>query len=798
MNNLEKYHEQVIGQEFVSFETPPEPEGQSVSNLIAGILHHWPLVLVTFVVICAIGIPAVWFLIEPQYLATASIRVAPIIPNVLFSDKDSERVMPMYENFKTDQARLITADQRVLQRAADDLSGKGLKFFEKRGPLSEKAVGLVKALRQVVGEKIIATVFPEKPADPIEVLRQAITKKIITAIPVGRSELININIESSDPKEAEQIATSFRMAYMAIEGSRSSQGEDQKLQLLENQRRVYAERLQIQSESLRQLAEEYGSVELTQRQDIMIQRVAVLQELATKLDTDKVLLEIKIELLEKTKDGTTLQKALLERRHTFVQNDILIRMLTERIAELEEELISAGQILSDDNPKLKQRAELLDAFEAKIEEHREKVEKTFNESVAEEISENREAELADAKLELQGLIAQRDILQAKIDKEDINTIELGRKQLAIVEQQEQLALTKEVLVTIRRRIQQMEMERKRPARVSVPYETTVVPVPGKRVKYTIALMFGGMACGMLLAFLKDKADLRLHTLNDVTKCIGIRIIGTTTSSHTVKPALLPEQIAEDFQTIRTNLGLLDGEGIPNKLVVTSPGIREGKTTFAINLATSLSRSGKKVLLIDGDLRKPDIARLLNLPKVSKGLQDVLLGKEFNQVVYSIPSTGLDVLASDSHGGMDAYELIASPIARRRINELSEKYDHVIIDTPPVLVCADALIWAKFGDAVILTSFAGKTTTPELRKAQERLTQIDARVLGTVLSNVQVEESYSHRGYGYYAQNAQSRKNVKRARRKLLDLVQDIEVNTDDSGVSRENLSSEDYLRDSNS
>ena len=783
MNDLEKYRDQVIGQELVTFETPPEPEGQSISNLIAGVLHHWLLVLVTFVVICAIGIPAVWFLIEPQYRATASIRVAPIIPNILFSDMDSERVMPMYENFKTDQARLIAADQRVLQWVADDLSGKGLKFFEKRGPLPEKAVGLVKTLRQAVGEKIFNTVFPEKPADPIEVLRQAITKKIITAIPVGRSELININMVNSDPKEAEQIATSFRTAYMAVEGSKSSQGKDQKLQLLENESGVFEKRLKQQREDLRILAQEYGTVELTPRQEMMLQRVAVLQGLATKIDADKILLEIKIELLEKTKDRTFLQKALLERRYTFVQNDILVQMLTERIAQLEEELISAGQILSDDNPKLKQRTELLEVFKAKLEENREKVEKTFDESITEELSENREAELADAKLELQGLIAQREILQAKIDKEDIETIELGRKQLDIGELQERIALTKEVYDTILRRIQQMEMERKRPARISVPYETTVVSVPSKRIKYTIALMFGGMACGMLLAFLKDKADLRLHTLNDVTKCIGIRIIGTTTSSHTVKPALLPEQIAEDFQTIRTNLGLLDGEGIPNKLVVTSPGIQEGKTTFAINLATSLSRSGKKVLLIDGDLRKPDIARLLNLPKVSKGLQDVLLGREFDQVVYSIPSTGLDVLASDSHGGMDAYELIASPIARQRINELSEEYDHVIIDTPPVLVCTDALIWAKFGDAVILTSFAGKTTTPELRKAKERLTQIDVRVLGTVLNNVQVEESYSHRGYGYYTQNAQSRKNVKRARRKLLDLVQDIEVNANDFRAS---------------
>ena len=265
MNDLEKYHDQVIGQELVSFETPPEAEGQSISNLIAGILHHWPLVLVTFVVICAIGIPAVWFLIELQYRATASIRVAPIIPNVLFSDKDSERVMPMYENFKTDQARLITADQRVLQRVADDLSDKGLKFFEKRGPLPGKAVGLVKILRQAIGEKIIAIVLPEKAVDPIEVLRQAITKEIITVIPVGRSELININMVSSDPEEAVQIASSFRMAYMAVEGRSATQDQDSKLGVLEYERGEYEGKLKLQREDLRRLAEEYGSVELTPR-----------------------------------------------------------------------------------------------------------------------------------------------------------------------------------------------------------------------------------------------------------------------------------------------------------------------------------------------------------------------------------------------------------------------------------------------------------------------------------------------------------------------------------------------------
>jgi succinoglycan biosynthesis transport protein ExoP len=369
------------------------------------------------------------------------------------------------------------------------------------------------------------------------------------------------------------------------------------------------------------------------------------------------------------------------------------------------------------------------------------------------------------KKQLEQTQAQEDEIRRLLAQEDAETIDLGQKNLAIQDSQDQLALTKEMYDTISRRIQEVKMDLKRPARIYIGSNAQIAQVLDKRAKYTVALAFGAMALGFLLAFLKEKADRSLRTPDDVARHIGLRIIGTTTSTHTIKPARLPELVAGDYQAIRANLGLLEGEGMPRKLVVTSPGMQEGKTTFAVNLAISTSKSGKKVLLIDGDLRNPNIASLLGLPKGSRGLQDVLLGKPLRDAIYSM--NGLDILAADSGNISDAFELLAASVTEQRLNEIAREYDHVIIDTAPVLAFADALVWAKVVDGVILTCFAGQTTGPNLTKARQRLMQINANVIGTVLSNVELDDSYHPYGYHYYSRGSRSRARVRRTRRKML-------------------------------
>jgi capsular exopolysaccharide synthesis family protein len=736
VNDLERYEGQQIVQEVARFEGPAEPESGSTLNLIVPILRRWRIVLLIFFLICAMSIPAVWLLMKPTYAATAAIHVAPIIPSILFSDRDSEGVMPMYRNFMNTQAELIRSNQ-VLQRVVDDLADKRLMFFEEAG-------------------------------NPVTALREALINGDITVATYRYSELISVSMEDQNPAEAEKIVNAFVRAYMATEVSKEAQGGDHKLVVLESERKVLANKWQGQRETIRQMGEEYGSVTLTDRQNMMLGRVANIQAELTNIQTQKIALEAKVQLLEKAQEQGIELENLLKLRHEFTNADLTVQALTGNIAQLEQDLIAAEQTLAPTNPELKHKAELLQAMKVRLEEKRQEVAKDFDDLMSVELARSNEDQLDGAKVELEQIAKYEKRLQDMLNKEDAEAIEIGRKQLTIQDLQEQLGLTKELYDTVRRRIQMLEMERKRPGRISVAYYANVAPVRNKRLKYTAVLMFGGLGCGMFLAFLMGKADRSLYTPDDVVKRVGVRIIGTTTHADYVDRLKLPQQLADDYQTIRANLGLLDGGRIPRKLVVTSPGIREGKTTFAINLATSMAKAGCKVLLVDGDLRKPDIARLLNLPKGSRGLQEVLFGREFEDVVCSsMSSVCLEVLPADRRNSADAVELLAQPRTHELLETISRKYDHVIIDTPPILAFPDTLLWAKMSDAVILTTFAGNTVDADLREALERLRQMKVKVLGTILHSVRVHHSYNRYGYGYYENRTADKSSHKKTDKTML-------------------------------
>ena len=717
MNDIKRVPEgQIISAEVTEYGTSAWHNESNSINLAQSIRRHLRKFITVFLLIAIGGTAAIWFIVKPVYESIGAIRVSPIVPNILFSDRDSEQVIPNYVNFMNTQAELIGSFQ-VLNRASDDLKTKNITL-----------IGI----------------------DPFLFLRDSLSNRILVIEPAKKTELIRIVLKSKEPKEGEQIVNAIIRAYMSVEVSNSARGGDEKLSVLDEEYRTLSEKMQKQRKIVRQMAEEFGTSALTGRQDMMLGQVTMLQSELTRVLTQKMSLEAQIEMLEKAEEQTIPLDKVLAMKNDLLSKDIQLQSLSSQISQLEQALIVANQTMTNENPEIKRRSQLLENMKAKLKDRQDQLTMSFNDMLTQETARNRDYKLKESKAELGRTNVYEQKLREALSKHNVETIELGRKQLAMQDQKEQFALTEEMYNAVRRRIQELEMERKRPARISVAFNADSMLAKDKRPKFMAVNVFGAGFLAMMLVMLIDKFDRRVHTPEDITRKLGLRMLGTTVSSEKVDRNLLPAVTADDYQTIRANLGLFNDEKIPHIMVVTSARPQEGKTTFCINLASSMAKAGTRVLLIDGDMRKPDIGKMLNIDTGHNALRKLLLGyATLDESVWPMPAVGLDVLVSSDNDVYDAFELLTRTQTVSRLKAVAANYEHVIIDTPPMLAVPDAMIWAKMADAVVLAGFAGQTQGPDIQKAKERLDQIGVKILGAVLNSVHVGSSYNQYGYGYY-------------------------------------------------
>ena len=220
-------------------------------------------------------------------------------------------------------------------------------------------------------------------------------------------------------------------------------------------------------------------------------------------------------------------------------------------------------------------------------------------------------------------------------------------------------------------------------------------------------------------------------------------------------------IAEAYRTLRTNIQFSNIDGDLKLLCVTSSGPGEGKTTTSTNLAETFAQSGNRVLIIDGDLRKPRVHKVFNL-RNSRGLTNVLSGQNMIEEVTQFAGSDITVITSGPIPPNPS-ELLGSQKMKDIMTQLKQLYDVIIIDAPPVGVVTDAAILSTIVDGTILVVASGKTEIDGAKRAKQLLENVGARIIGVVMTMMPVSKK-GYYGYQYYSYEEQVETQKKRRRR----------------------------------
>jgi polysaccharide biosynthesis transport protein len=217
------------------------------------------------------------------------------------------------------------------------------------------------------------------------------------------------------------------------------------------------------------------------------------------------------------------------------------------------------------------------------------------------------------------------------------------------------------------------------------------------------------------------------------------------------PSETVSSIVEAYRMLRTSV-LLSTAGTPPKtILITSSQPGEGKTTTAVNTAVSLSQLGSSILLIDADLRRPAVHKTFRIPG-NRGIKNYLSSN--TPIEDLIVDVGVPNLALLPCGPIppNPAELISSERMKDLIRTLSEKYDHIIIDSPPLISVTDPVILSTLVDGAILVVHAGRSTRDLVRRARQELSGVGAKIFGVVLNNVDIKKE-GYNDYYYYRYNS---------------------------------------------
>jgi polysaccharide biosynthesis transport protein len=751
---LERLHPGLL-EPYQSVEAEEGPDLRAYWRIISK--RRWTILaslLVTITVVVIVTIKQ-----KPIYSADALLEIEKENPNIL-TVKELFQLENVSDNYLETQYKLLRSES-IAKRV-----------------ISELHLDQVKEFNPPKGEWLWEN---RNPTDPTQVLPvdadtgQTVLRRFedrLSVEPVRRSRLVQVSFESQDPQLAAKAVNALASNYIQENLESRWEAAQKASEWLSQQLQSFKAKLEKSEDDLQQYAQGNGLLYLeTEKggtENIVDERLRQLQDEMTKAQADRYTKESLYRLAEGGEYSSL----------PGVVDNKLTQDLTVRLADLQREKAALAPTFTSDYPKVKQIQSQIDDIEKTLSQERKRAaQRIIDDYLAAVRREALVREAFEQQQKQASLVAARAV-QYNILKREVDT----NKQLyeGLLQRLKEAGVSAGINAS-NIRIVDAAQPPTRPVR------------PRPILNLALALLLG-LGCGVGIAFLLEHLDNTLKTPDDI-ECLlrvpalalipardslnhksggvyGPAELGSSPPSRNGK--LLPLEkvsakdwiridgngtqhsaLSEAFRGLRTSVLLSTADRPPRSLTFVSAEPGEGKTTIASNLAISLAQLGKRVLLIDGDMRRPCVHKLFDIEDHFKGLVNYLTGREgWRQLVRSTGTSDLDCLVCGPVPPNPS-ELLSSDSMQTLIREAMGEYQFVLVDAPPLLNVADGRILTTMVEGVILVVKGGFTPRELVQRAQFYVRDVGAHLIGVVLNDVDLRHdgnSYSYYQYREYGES----------------------------------------------
>jgi len=658
---------------------------------LAKILLKRRWTVITFFLVVSVLITIATLLQTPVYRATAVVRIETEAPDIV--------------GFK-------------------EVVALGLQNYWASKEFYETQFRIIRS-RPVATEVIEKLKLNQQPPFANQPNPEEILTNMIEINPIKSSQLVAISINNPDPALATKIANTLAEVYRNQNLRRKITASREALTWLEKEQTSLGTGVRAAEQALQDFLMAHNITSFEDRQNIVTQRVQQLSDALTQAQRARINSQVAYENARRLKnEGKAFSIP------EVIANQ-LISNLKEKLIMLQEEQSKLAKKYTPGHPKMKAVLNQIDEVTQRINEEVNVIIGGLASSYQQDL--DREKKL-NAELE-----------QAKQDALRLSALEIDYRA-----RKREAESTSVLFDELQKRRKETEITSSLPANNISIIEPALTPKDPIRPRKRMNVMLGallGLLGGIGLAFFLEYMDTTVKTSEDLERTVKapfLGIIPSFSSDEESKPDELftfrypKSSITESVRSIRTA-----GKEL-RRLLVTSAGPQEGKSTAVINLGVIFAQGGKRVLLIDSDLRRPRLHRAFNVSR-DHGLTELIMGTaRIDDVIIHTEVPGVDLIPCGPIPPNPS-ELLGTPRMRELGEELAGRYDLILYDSPPVVAVTDAVVMSKSVDGVVLIAKAGKTTREILLKAARQLDDVGGHILGTVLNDFNIRGA----GYRYY-------------------------------------------------